>query len=457
MATDARPLPPSRFSERLVQSRWAMPVLLALLFAVPATAGVMPRVSWILLAALGLTGFALRPPSPGRLPTLGRWALAMLLTILALCLAHLLAGAGQWFLDLPGLYVTARDHRHGARTTGEFLLLLLAFWGALRLLRAIPAVTMPRLAAAIALGSIAGAILLAVERFAGTPLHDLFSDSDPSGLDIVAINRNMAATSMLLWAGLAALLSGAVPLPRFVPRWLTPRRLGWALLALVLVTVVGSASQSGLVGVAAGAAVFLIALWHRKAAAALVSASLVLGILGAVPFAAAAYKDRAALEAGYIALPLGIAVPAPRSFLERIELWHTAVTHVGKRYLLTGRGIGSADRMMQDIPNPIPFKRAYKANAAHPHNIPLQMLLELGLAGIGALLGLLATLTWAAARLPRYAAAAGLATVAASFAMGYTAYGAWQGWWNSDMFFGLLLVLVLARALPQPAGGRITA
>lgn len=433
---------------------WVLPLAALLVAAVLATAGLAPRLSWMLLAALGLLGYAQefalrRAGTASPLPPLhsaARWGWAMLLTILGLCLVHLIMGAGQVWLGLDWVYIGknfARDHRHGARTVAGFLALIVAGWGALLLLRRLTPEQNRGLAVAMALGSTVGVVMLALERFLDAPLHSLFSKVHWAAPDIVAINRNMAGMAMVLWPAVAAAACGAMRLKtRRLKRWV-----GWSVLALALVTIVSSASQSGAIGMVLGGIVFGMALVSRRLAAVAVTLGLLAGTLGVVPFTESAY-DRAEMAQTRIATPLG-PVKAPPSFVQRVELWHAAIVNV-KHHELTGFGIGSADTVMQHVPDPVEFPGKSHANPAHPHNIPLQLLIELGIFGVGAMLAMLLVLTWIAARMPRYAAAAGLATVTAGFAMAYTAYGAWQGWWNSYMFLGTILTVALARALRKP-------
>ena len=96
------------------------------------------------------------------------------------------------------------------------------------------------------------------------------------------------------------------------------------------------------------------------------------------------------------------------------------------------------------------FREAGEANprivSLHPHNAPLQIMLEVG--AIGAVIALV--LLWLIATrldsLPRRMRECGQATFIAALAIGCVAYGQWQNWWLALILSVALLVPLTATA-----------
>jgi O-antigen ligase len=170
---------------------------------------------------------------------------------------------------------------------------------------------------------------------------------------------------------------------------------------------------------------------------------------------AAVVSVLAVLAAPLIFPPL-IGVPAVQrraedykfSMQHRLEIWSFAGARIGERPWF-GWGLDSS----RSIPGGSGLTPKGKLLLPlHPHNVPLQLWLELGVPG-AALLALFVArlwLTFAAAPWPRlYAAAVGGSLVAALIvALG--SYGAWQEWWIGTEFLALFLILVMARLAVQP-------
>lgn len=158
-------------------------------------------------------------------------------------------------------------------------------------------------------------------------------------------------------------------------------------------------------------------------------------------------------------------VPAaglPHSFAHRLLIWDYATDRIAQRPLLgwgleASRGVPGGTQpadagrlarfdLTQDSHGG--FWRAAQLLPLHPHNLPLQLWLELGAVG-AALAGLLAWLlgrATAASAQPAVAAAM-LASAAASYLL---SYGAWQEWWLG----ALLLALCAGAALGKGGATR---
>lgn len=140
----------------------------------------------------------------------------------------------------------------------------------------------------------------------------------------------------------------------------------------------------------------------------------------------------------------------PSSWSHRIVIWQFAAQRIFERPVL-GWGLDASRSIPGGrvaIPwqmDPDPNDRGDRVSVVqlmplHPHSIALQLWLELGLLGAGAL----ATLAYLLAR--RAGDDAGLAAlVFAGAAICHVSYGAWQTWWLSTLFMVAGAALLLAR------------
>jgi O-antigen ligase len=147
------------------------------------------------------------------------------------------------------------------------------------------------------------------------------------------------------------------------------------------------------------------------------------------------------------------------STIHRIQIWQTTADHIHDRFWL-GHGFNSARRMYpqgtnvekilrRDDPAKT-FINPFEPIPLHPHNMILQIWLELGLAGailvLMALGTVLATLHRAA--LEKTEKAAGYAFFVTALTIGCISFGAWQAWWLSTIFLNAaLMVAVFSRPL----------
>jgi O-antigen ligase len=212
------------------------------------------------------------------------------------------------------------------------------------------------------------------------------------------------------------------------------------LTATVILLLVGEAARTAFVAGIAGAA--LIFWWRRRLArmAALISAAVVL--------------------AAPLVFPLLIRLgPAARwaheikfSLWHRLEIWSFVGARIAERPWL-GWGFDSSRAIPGGsalTPEGVPFL------PLHPHNVILQIWLELGLPG-AAMFALFLVRLWLALALapwPRlYAAAAG-GSLLSALVVSLGSYGLWQEWWIGSEFLAVFLVLVMARLAGQPVRAR---
>jgi len=237
---------------------------------------------------------------------------------------------------------------------------------------------------------------------------------------------------------------------------------GFVLLLLPLAATLVLRRQivaAAVVAVATAAVIFLLVGTAAKAAFSIGIGAAVLVYFWQRRFAriAAVVSVLAVLAAPLIFPPL-IGVPAIQrraesykfSMQHRLEIWSFAGARIGERPwfgwgLDASRAIPGGSGLTPEGKLLLPL---------HPHNVPLQLWLELGLPG-AALFALLVARVWlglAVAPWPRlYATAAGGSLVTA-LVVALGSYGVWQEWWIGTEFLSLFLILVMGRLAAQPQG-----
>lgn len=220
--------------------------------------------------------------------------------------------------------------------------------------------------------------------------------------------------------------------------------------------------------------------WRRRGLALLLLAAAAAAICGLVGSAARAalvaavvaallfYRWRAALASPIALLSVLVIVTAPFTFAKLAQigpLMHMAnhlKSSISHR-LLIWSFVG--DRIAEkplfgwglDASRAIPGGKALIRPGQpwlplHPHNVPLQFWLELGIPGV-VLSSLVIARLWCALgalRWPRLFAAATAGALAAAFVEALGTYGIWEEWWVGTLWFSLFLILVMARSL-EPA------
>jgi len=281
----------------------------------------------------------------------------------------------------------------------------------------------------LTIGFLLGLVILAEEITFGYPLMALLKG--PGAVSISAsLNRGATALAMLSWPVAAYL-------------WLRlPRRQTIAFLILAGGIIGASESQAAGLAMVAGAITVLIALTHRQAGRALLMVTSAALFAGA-PFVAGWFYELGWQHAAWL----------PETARQRVDIWYTAADLIAQKPLfgwgfdasrvIASQGYTNADGSVGLIP-------------LHPHNAPLQVILELGAVG-----GVIAVaLLWVlAARLDRFPAPSrlfGQASFAATLAVACTAYGVWQNHWLATIFSTALLIYATrstaAAEMPQQDG-----
>lgn len=271
-----------------------------------------------------------------------------------------------------------------------------------------------RMAALFAGAVTAAAALLLFEGFSGGALRAAFPPTDQSPLrwkDMTALARGVTFVAPLVFPAAAIIFA----LTR-------SRLLALAPFALALVASAQFTVATNVVAMIAGLGAAAAALW-RPRAVLLAIGGLFLASLIAAPMFALAPVDAV----------LGAETPLlPPSWAQRVNLWKEAADRVLDGCFLAGCGADytrawGAEGAMIDVPgSPIPLKEA----PLHPHNLFLQIWLELGIFGV---LTIGVALSFALQRLasvePRRLACAAIAGAAAAAYISFMFEASlWQAW-----------------------------
>ena len=264
-------------------------------------------------------------------------------------------------------------------------------------------------------------VLVAVETGLDYPVLRSFKTAE-AGNEAVWFNRGAVALALIVWPVTALLWA---------------RGLGWKALALPVALAVASLfleSAAATLGLAAGVVTLLLALSHRKAGLAATIAASVLAFV-VMPFAAREMHSHGWHQADWLAA----------SAQHRIEIWEFSVRRIAENPVF-GWGFDGSRHMRSLYPDPSETGRGIAA--LHPHNAPLQIMLELGAVGAMIVLMLLWLIAMRLDDVSDRSRTFGQAFFVAALAIGSVAYGTWQNWW-----LALLLSVALMTSLtPIPTG-----
>jgi exopolysaccharide production protein ExoQ len=213
-----------------------------------------------------------------------------------------------------------------------------------------------------------------------------------------------------------------------------------ALFAVVALVGAGAA----ILGLVLGGAVFFLARRWRRVMGPLLGVALAVFMTGA-PWIPSLFPDPRVSMRGIEYLP--------NSAVHRLYIWQTTVGHIHERPWL-GHGFDTArslypqqtaitvslakptfGNLSEIIGEPIPL---------HPHNMALQIWLEMGALGAGLTLVVLLAALAALARMPlgKTERAAGYGFFVTTLTIAAVAYGAWQAWWLAALGLGATFLVV---------------
>jgi O-antigen ligase len=288
-----------------------------------------------------------------------------------------------------------------------------------------------------------GVVLMLIEALFDMPLmrvaRELFG-LDASFIMIWKLKPAMTICVILFWPALVVLHRMSIIHWSFI----------LAMAAVVLVTAALVGSAAAILGMVFGGVVFLLILRCHRVVRSLISLIVVVGVMGA-PWIMALLPDPRVSMRGIDILP--------NSAIHRLVIWRVVIDHIHQRPWL-GHGLDTTRSLYSQnsarlielaeptskgmagfVSEPIPL---------HPHNMILQVWVELGAIGacimLGAILGVLYVL--AHARIGDIGRAAGYGLCTTAFIIAAVSYGAWQGWWLSVL--GLSAAIFVAVLVREP-------
>jgi O-antigen ligase len=222
----------------------------------------------------------------------------------------------------------------------------------------------------------------------------------------------------------------------------------WLFVTVTLLFAMGMlvSSDVAILSLALGGIFFGLGFWHSRATGWLLGVLMTISIITA-PWLPSLVPDPRVSVSGIEYLP--------NSGIHRIFIWQTTARHIRERPWL-GHGFDTSRNLYPqssftsfNLPKqtigglkeirgePIPL---------HPHNMVLQVWLELGAAGAILLLTVLLTILAALSRklLGKIEQAAGYGFFVTMLVVACVSYGAWQAWWLSAVgLCGVVFLIVL--------------
>jgi O-antigen ligase len=135
----------------------------------------------------------------------------------------------------------------------------------------------------------------------------------------------------------------------------------------------------------------------------------------------------------------------PMSSQHRIEIWHFAMEKWQEKPLL-GWGVDSS-RKIPGGEDDSSLGKGFARLPLHPHNLPINVLLEEGLIGFGffgiALFLFVRRILPVNPMYPSALLAARAATLVSYLTVGMSGFGMWQGWWEATGLAAFLIVLLV--------------
>lgn len=290
---------------------------------------------------------------------------------------------------------------------------------------------------ALAWGIVIALLWAALDRYFQGYMRAFFKKGVPS-VDLYErlLPYNMGATSLVifLWPALWGLGKGK-------------KYLGLVLIAASAFVLKSLYSHSAFLGLFVGLIFFTGTFLLRKIFLYTVAVGLFIGILGA-PQITLHVMDPVVLEEK---LPQG----AKPSYIHRVWIWQY-VSHKILEKPYTGWGLDASrhENLKQGLlwgskrfcipyEGKLPYESCLnEALPLHPHNIALQIWLELGAVGAALFAFFFSGMLVAIGRAPlsRSSQAIFGATFGSGLFISSTAYGMWQSWWVTSLIFGALLL-----------------
>lgn len=395
----------------------ALAAEIALAVALPLAMTIANKSAPLVMCLAALLAFA-AVVAAGRLSRLGEnlRALALRLEVrLAAMFAVLALGSLLWTVDR-------------ARSLRSVVELLPVIVGGVLLVASLPIVAdARRLARLLAAGILAAGVSAAISYASDMAIHRFVGGrAFPSDL-----KRGVTPLAVLVFPALALLALRGAPLV-----------LRAAMIVAAFAAGFFAHSGSAMLAVLSGSLVLGLVLRAPRAAAGLAGALVVLLLVLAPavgPVTRAALPDRVE------------DVIDRFHARHRMDIWSAFGERALERPVL-GHGFGAPDRV-SGAPRPAgtppdPADDEMIRNI-HPHNAPLQVWVELGLAGVLLAGAFVLTILRRMGGLPPRRAAPRLACFAAALAASLVGFGLWQAWWIATLSVAVALFAVARRAEEQ--------
>jgi exopolysaccharide production protein ExoQ len=270
-------------------------------------------------------------------------------------------------------------------------------------------------------GAAAAGLVVAIDINSGLKLREVTGGRQVT----FSYNRALVTLVVLLWPLLALIAA---------------RRKPWLALPLLAVVagVFAGESQTAVLGLAAGLAVFPVA-WFLPRLTRFVGTVAVLAVLAASPVFGT-------LSSRLLGAGFHKTMEAAHTD-DRVQIWLSFEAATLKRPIL-GNGFGSTLNMQNaPVAREVPPERVTLLGASHPHNAFLQLWAELGLAGAALAAALFLLLFRAIGRMPALLQPFMLTWVAVASAIALVSHGAWQAWWVAALAASAAGFLAIAREL----------
>ncbi len=366
-------------------------------------------VPWLLIVAMAACAVVWR--AERRLPVPDRAVAMALATLLLWC-----AIASLWGFDPMGSLFLAL--RIGAIFTAALMLFAIA--------RGLDDRVRKHLGNWLLAGISIALGLIAVELWFGYPISETNLGVPSEEADLwYRLNRGATAMVMMAWPAAALLWQrGAV--------WVA------AILFVAIAVMLGlMTSNAAIVGAIAGLTAASVSLLQRKVGRAMIVLVTIVALAGTTLAVQEIFR-RDWQGAEWL----------DGSARHRVEIWNYTADLIAQKPL-TGWGFDAArafknDSLWDDMGN----KR--QLLPLHPHNAPLQILLELGAVGAAIVFVLLMLLVGRIEGLSKPARICGQALFVSTLAIACTAYGLWQNQWLAMMCSAALLIPLTSPALAKP-------
>lgn len=212
------------------------------------------------------------------------------------------------------------------------------------------------------------------------------------------------------------------------------RGLAVALAVAVLAMTLLTGSLTGMVALAAAGTVAVLGLVARRAALLAVIAAMLTGF--AVAPLARILPDTAIISS-HVGLPL--------SALHRTMIWHFVASRAMEKPVL-GWGLDASRALPggngQEMLTSKDVKLLQQVLPLHPHNMFLQVWVELGAVGAVIAGGMLTALLAGMRGAGRWGGTVALPAMAAALVVSAISFGAWQSWWIATL--GMFAAVMLA-------------